>query len=254
MGKKTLSSSERRGLLLEWFNMTGGAKTKAVQDYLKDLLERDKKFICFAHHQVLNVFRWETKCRLVSVTDRKKFREPPKRLSASREARFFYFVFSMNIIHACPQSYIFFSIVYFPSFKRSSLISTYFSGFLDYAEQCHGGAGQEQDPLHPDRRRHLLRQQEQVLQPVPERRKDKGQEENPKTKLEKKKPNILVIACLGRSSLDHGGQRRPDPDRRPLGGVCRALLEPRDSDPGRRPGPQDRADRQRDRAVSGRQR
>ena len=52
MGKKSLSSSERRSVLLEWFNMTGRAKTKAVLDYVKDLLEGDKKFICFAHHQV----------------------------------------------------------------------------------------------------------------------------------------------------------------------------------------------------------
>ena len=43
---------ERRAALLEWYNVTGTAKTKAVQDYLADLLESERKFICFAHHQV----------------------------------------------------------------------------------------------------------------------------------------------------------------------------------------------------------
>ncbi len=52
MGLKSMSNSERRGVLLEWFNVTGKAKTKAVLDYLKDLLEGGDKFICFAHHQV----------------------------------------------------------------------------------------------------------------------------------------------------------------------------------------------------------
>ena len=51
-GQKTLSNMERRGALLEWFHLTGPAKVGAVKDYLKDLLEGDKKFICFAHHQV----------------------------------------------------------------------------------------------------------------------------------------------------------------------------------------------------------
>lgn len=52
MGQKSLTSAERRGLLLEWFNMTGQYKVKGVLEYLKDLLEGDKKFLCFAHHQV----------------------------------------------------------------------------------------------------------------------------------------------------------------------------------------------------------
>ena len=50
--RKSWSHVERRAALLEWYNVTGTAKTKAVQDYLADLLERQRKFICFAHHQV----------------------------------------------------------------------------------------------------------------------------------------------------------------------------------------------------------
>lgn len=33
--------------------MTGQAKVRAVKDYLRDLLEAEKKFICFAHHSVM---------------------------------------------------------------------------------------------------------------------------------------------------------------------------------------------------------
>ena len=47
-----LSKSEKRGILLQWFHSTASAKQKAVQEYIKDLLEGDKKFIVFAHHQV----------------------------------------------------------------------------------------------------------------------------------------------------------------------------------------------------------
>ena len=50
--RKSLSHVDRRAALLEWYNVTGTAKTKAVQDYLADLLESERKFICFAHHQV----------------------------------------------------------------------------------------------------------------------------------------------------------------------------------------------------------
>jgi SWI/SNF-related matrix-associated actin-dependent regulator 1 of chromatin subfamily A len=35
MGQKSLSSGERRGVLLEWFSLTGQSKTKAVLEYLK---------------------------------------------------------------------------------------------------------------------------------------------------------------------------------------------------------------------------
>lgn len=53
MGLKSLSQIERRGVLLEWFNSTSKAKLKAVAEYVKDLLEGDRKFICFAHHQIM---------------------------------------------------------------------------------------------------------------------------------------------------------------------------------------------------------
>ena len=52
MQSQSLSKSERRGILLEWFHTTASAKQKAVEEYIKDLLEAGKKFICFAHHQV----------------------------------------------------------------------------------------------------------------------------------------------------------------------------------------------------------
>ena len=35
MSSKSLSKSERRGLLLEWFHSTSNAKSRAVQDYIK---------------------------------------------------------------------------------------------------------------------------------------------------------------------------------------------------------------------------
>ena len=50
MSNKGLSKSERRGVLLEWFHTTATAKSLAVQDYVKDLVEGGRKFICFAHH------------------------------------------------------------------------------------------------------------------------------------------------------------------------------------------------------------
>lgn len=53
MMASSLSNSEKRGILLQWFHTTADAKKKAVQEYIKDLLEGGKKFICFAHHQVM---------------------------------------------------------------------------------------------------------------------------------------------------------------------------------------------------------
>ena len=52
MMSESLSKQEKRGLLLEWFHKTAPAKEKAVLEYIKDLLESGKKFICFAHPQV----------------------------------------------------------------------------------------------------------------------------------------------------------------------------------------------------------
>ena len=52
MHSQGLSKGEQRGILLQWYHTTATAKEKAVLEYIKDLLESDKKFICFAHHQV----------------------------------------------------------------------------------------------------------------------------------------------------------------------------------------------------------
>lgn len=55
MQQENLKGMEKRGALLEYFHETGEVKLKAVAQYVLDLLEGDKKFVCFAHHQnVLN--------------------------------------------------------------------------------------------------------------------------------------------------------------------------------------------------------
>ncbi|XP_062603453.1 LOW QUALITY PROTEIN: SWI/SNF-related matrix-associated actin-dependent regulator of chromatin subfamily A-like protein 1 [Saccostrea cucullata] len=51
MELKSLKGMERRGALLEYFHHTGAAKIKAIKDYVLDLLDSDKKFLIFAHHQ-----------------------------------------------------------------------------------------------------------------------------------------------------------------------------------------------------------
>jgi len=53
MQRKNLSNTEKRSLLLEWFNLTGKTKTKAVLAFVADVLEGESKFICFAHHQAM---------------------------------------------------------------------------------------------------------------------------------------------------------------------------------------------------------
>ena len=55
MGKKSLSSGERRSVLLEWFNMTGRAKTKAVLDYVKDGVGGQANSAVSNHHRVSTV-------------------------------------------------------------------------------------------------------------------------------------------------------------------------------------------------------
>ncbi|KFM63101.1 SWI/SNF-related matrix-associated actin-dependent regulator of chromatin subfamily A-like protein 1, partial [Stegodyphus mimosarum] len=53
--ESTLKGMEWRGVLLQYFHETGDVKLKAVCEYVLDLLESDRKFVCFAHHQnVLN--------------------------------------------------------------------------------------------------------------------------------------------------------------------------------------------------------
>ncbi|XP_069671245.1 SWI/SNF-related matrix-associated actin-dependent regulator of chromatin subfamily A-like protein 1 isoform X10 [Periplaneta americana] len=44
---------KKRGALLAYYYTTGSAKLKAIQDYISDILDSDKKFICFAHHKVV---------------------------------------------------------------------------------------------------------------------------------------------------------------------------------------------------------
>ncbi|OWF39059.1 SWI/SNF-related matrix-associated actin-dependent regulator of chromatin subfamily A-like protein 1 [Mizuhopecten yessoensis] len=51
MNVKGLKGLERRGVLLEYFHHTGAAKIPAIRDYVVDLIEADKKFLIFAHHQ-----------------------------------------------------------------------------------------------------------------------------------------------------------------------------------------------------------
>lgn len=53
LGLKTLNGAERHGALLQFFIETAQAKLKAVSDYVKELLESDKKFLVFAHHKVM---------------------------------------------------------------------------------------------------------------------------------------------------------------------------------------------------------
>ncbi|CAG0906308.1 unnamed protein product [Cyprideis torosa] len=45
-----LNTVESHGQLMWYFQQTGKAKVKAVCDYLEDLVEAEKKFLCFAHH------------------------------------------------------------------------------------------------------------------------------------------------------------------------------------------------------------
>ena len=44
--------SKEHAMLLEWFHLTSDAKVNAVIEYVKDLLEGERKFLLFAHHQV----------------------------------------------------------------------------------------------------------------------------------------------------------------------------------------------------------
>ena len=46
------NKSKEHAMLLEWFHLTCDAKVNAVCEYVKDLLESDRKFLLFAHHQV----------------------------------------------------------------------------------------------------------------------------------------------------------------------------------------------------------
>ena len=50
---QTKEKNIEHAMLLEWFHLTCEAKVNAVTDYVKDLLESDKKFLVFAHHQLM---------------------------------------------------------------------------------------------------------------------------------------------------------------------------------------------------------
>ncbi|KAL3831573.1 hypothetical protein ACJMK2_023311 [Sinanodonta woodiana] len=51
MKSKHLKGMEQRGALLSYFHETSRAKTSAVRDYVLDLLDGERKFLIFAHHQ-----------------------------------------------------------------------------------------------------------------------------------------------------------------------------------------------------------
>ena len=46
-----LQAMQNRGVLLQFFNETALIKAPSVVAYIDDLLESDKKFLVFAHHQ-----------------------------------------------------------------------------------------------------------------------------------------------------------------------------------------------------------
>ncbi|RWS05274.1 SWI/SNF-related matrix-associated actin-dependent regulator of chromatin subfamily A-like protein 1 [Dinothrombium tinctorium] len=40
-------------MLFEWYNISAEVKLNAVCDYVKSLVDKEKKFICFAHHRII---------------------------------------------------------------------------------------------------------------------------------------------------------------------------------------------------------
>ncbi|XP_066301333.1 SWI/SNF-related matrix-associated actin-dependent regulator of chromatin subfamily A-like protein 1 [Branchiostoma lanceolatum] len=53
MTKKHKNNAEQRGALLQYFNETALVKIPHIKDYVLDLLEADRKFLVFAHHQIV---------------------------------------------------------------------------------------------------------------------------------------------------------------------------------------------------------
>ncbi|UYV61873.1 SMARCAL1 [Cordylochernes scorpioides] len=51
--KNDLKGMQWRGVLLEYFRETAVSKLPAICNYIKDLVDSDKKFVCFAHHQIV---------------------------------------------------------------------------------------------------------------------------------------------------------------------------------------------------------
>lgn len=52
-GDASLQGLQKRGALLEYYCQTGYSKIEAIKIYLCDLLQTDKKFLCFAHHKIV---------------------------------------------------------------------------------------------------------------------------------------------------------------------------------------------------------
>ncbi|XP_042207118.1 SWI/SNF-related matrix-associated actin-dependent regulator of chromatin subfamily A-like protein 1 [Homarus americanus] len=63
---KSINGLEKQGALFAFFNETAQAKLKAVSVYIKELLESDKKFLVFAHHQIM-LDKLSNTCDLANV-------------------------------------------------------------------------------------------------------------------------------------------------------------------------------------------
>ncbi|XP_076058003.1 SWI/SNF-related matrix-associated actin-dependent regulator of chromatin subfamily A-like protein 1 [Oratosquilla oratoria] len=53
LGRSSIKGAEKHTLLLQYFAKTAQLKVKAVCEYVKDLLESDKKFLIFSHHRLM---------------------------------------------------------------------------------------------------------------------------------------------------------------------------------------------------------
>ncbi|UYV83104.1 SMARCAL1 [Cordylochernes scorpioides] len=51
--KNDLKGTQWRGVLFEYFRETAVSKLPAICNYIKDLVDSDKKFVCFAHHRIV---------------------------------------------------------------------------------------------------------------------------------------------------------------------------------------------------------
>ena len=48
-----MNNSEQRSIIFQWYSSTAEVKTEPVCRYIIELVEQDKKFICFGHHKVM---------------------------------------------------------------------------------------------------------------------------------------------------------------------------------------------------------
>uniref|UniRef100_T1IRL8 SWI/SNF-related matrix-associated actin-dependent regulator of chromatin subfamily A-like protein 1 n=1 Tax=Strigamia maritima TaxID=126957 RepID=T1IRL8_STRMM len=71
LSTSSLKGMERRGTLLTYFHETSLAKSKAVCNYISDLLESETKFLCFAHHKHMMdeicATITKTKCQFIRI-------------------------------------------------------------------------------------------------------------------------------------------------------------------------------------------